>query len=240
VIVRELLSPVHFRASVFSRFSEKIAAINSSSEVDWSRPGVLGDFSRQLTPDAFLGDAARIGVGRLQPLVKMNADLSPAYISELTAFVNDRTAIDACNANYEYESDFDNLFDAAGTSTSGSNQTLAVGADQFNGLPLDLNLSQRVTYQVVRESSNRFQATGEFIKTCIFNQVSLYEDIISEGIDLGLTYEEFVRDILGNEVADFNDLVFPEPPPSVTYKIKVSYVLPDGTLTSNGTISLRR
>jgi hypothetical protein len=239
-VVRELLSPVHFRASIFSRFSEKIAAINSSPEVDGPSPNGLGDFSRQLTPDAFLGDAARIGIGRLRPLVKMQADLTSAYINELNTIVSDRSVIAACNPNYEYESDYQNLMDAAGVQASGSSQLLMIGSEQFSGSPFETNLDQKITYQVVNEFSDRFIDLKSAVNTCVLNQAELHRDFTSNGFGNVISLDSYLRNILGDDVVDFQDVTLPPPPSLATYNIKLWYLLPDSTLTSTGTISLRR
>jgi hypothetical protein len=243
-VTKELLVPMHFRVSNFSRFAEKLAAINNSPAVGpppgtvGFLTGYLGDFSRQLTADAYLGDVARIGVGQLDPLVRMSADVSAPYISELNTLINDRfpnTLPSACqNLTYAEVASFGHLRESAGVSASGSSQTLLIGAEQFSGVPLTSNPNQRVTYLAVKESHTRYRAVKSQVETCVNTQTAVF-DIPGES-EGAADLEAFLNRELGSHIVSFHNSSFPDAPEDINYKINVSYVLPNRVTTTNGSI----
>lgn len=225
---KELLAPIYFRVSQFARFSQKIQAINNSPAVPGSN-----DYSLQLTGDAILGDAARIGIGALAPLVKITADVSSPYISQLNKLINDRFPIfdQACGyVSYADVADFENLRDAAGISARGGKQSVLITEDQFNGNPLILDVEQRATYQVVNESRKRYVAVKHQAAGCIMDAIAESEESNTGG-PIQITGQGPGADV------DFIHASRWPVAPATTYKLLVSYVIPGvPSPSSNGNI----
>ena len=241
-VVRELLVPIHFRVSNYARFEQKVAAINSSPAFSSPIQFVgtdIGEFRRTLTPEAMLGDAARIGIGDLKPLVRMQAEVTNTYISSLNDLVNERFPIAPVSGHcgtlsYREAANFERLRDAAGVSSTGSRQAVLIRAEQFSGTDLSLDLSQSVRYLPIKESHDRYRAVRSQLATCVNALTALHP---SATADEGTTtpLDEFLEENLGSEAVDFYNTDFPDAP-EFNGKISVSYVLPNNVTTTRSTI----
>jgi hypothetical protein len=199
----------------------------------------IGEFGRRLNPDAILGDAARIGIGNLKPLVRMQAEVSNFYIRSLDALVNDRFPIAPVTGHcgtlsYQDAADFRYLRDAAGVSSSGSQQAVLIRAEQFDGADLSLDLSQAVRYLPIKESYKRYRAVRSQLATCVNALTVLHPSAIAdEGVNTPLA--DFLEQNLGTQAVDFYNEDFPDAP-DFNGTITVNYVLPNNITTTRSTI----
>jgi len=230
----ELLSPIYFRASTFAKFSNKLQAIEGMPA--WSNPLTFhsGIIAKSVSGEAVLGEVARTGGNLDYPLARFSADISNPYYRQVDRIVNDDFPYSppwgGCpEFSIAGQTSFPLITDAAGM-TAAYNNPITVGSEDFANGQVNLagNLGQRLKYEIPKEMKNRFEVLTSQITSCA-------DMIVESNTGEGLTADQMENQIeagIGNRALRLLQEDGLPAVPEGYYRIKASYVLPDGRVTS--------
>lgn len=235
-IVKELLAPIHFRVSDHDLFLEKISRMNRGDMTQgliWGEAAFIG---RLLPQNALLGDVARLGKGLDEPLIRFRAALDNPFMNELNTLQYNSFPInpdygDCLTFTTEGAGNFELLTDAAGVSGGGSSGPLLISGNDFtNGLTM-ANHRQVLEYNVPQEAYFDYLQLKSQIISCVDEIKADYTGEPQQG---NTALDTHIRNIITPRAYNFYNDTFPITP-SGKYYILVSYHLPGGTQTTQGT-----
>ncbi|MEM6769443.1 MAG: hypothetical protein AAF597_02565, partial [Bacteroidota bacterium] len=236
---RELLAPVQFRVSDYDKFNDKLAEVVNAPNAFGPSLGGAGFIAKRLQNGLFFDDVERLGAGLDKPLVRISANLNSNYVRQLDVLVNDRfptpSNASGCGTfDYSVANRYESLYDAAGVS---SYEQLIVddAAFQNGSVQLPDNFTQYLQYDVPGEVYNRFREIEDQIGACIDLITDEFEGEPGQG---NATLDMTIRELLGFEAYNFyQNAEFPSAPAGY-YQVRVNYTLPDGRMTTPGTVDI--